>query len=524
MLRMRAIFIIFLSIQFISPSAVSQYILEGKNIKATFNPGGDLFVDPVTFLPGFEVPKNSGLYTIYAGQFWIGGIDSATSNLTVSAQTYRQTITSWYPGPNSIIHTGFYDSVFFASQSQVTQHLANYQTPGYQSPQNFYSWPAMGIVPNGEPNRLAPFVDLDSDGFYNPQNGDHPRVIGSESAYMIFNDVRDTINPQGNPCCLGLDVHLFTYDLSYVNQDLENTLFLNYKVVNRSNRNYKDIYFGLWIDPDIGNWQDDYIGCDTVSNTFFAYNADNDDEGGSGYGSNPPAQGVVYLSHPLSAFISYDNNSDSVSGIPQTDQEFYNYMSGKWKDGSNVTFGGDGKDPLNPVTTFIYSGNGWTEEAVGNGAGDRRMLGTVGPMDLEAGDSVCLDLAMIYFRNSSQSNLLNRDSLVRLAKKVQDFYDSQTLSCFDPFPIPLVMALEENGSRLEVYPNPATDRVFIRSSLGKKILGAELHDLQGKSVKNLKITEQGLDLTVDVSGIQKGLYLLQIETKEGSFVKKISKR
>ncbi|MBK8414466.1 MAG: hypothetical protein IPL22_08125 [Bacteroidetes bacterium] len=35
---------------------------------------------------------------------------------------------------------------------------------------------------------LAPFADFNSNGIYDPQNGDYPYILGDESIYSIFND------------------------------------------------------------------------------------------------------------------------------------------------------------------------------------------------------------------------------------------------------------------------------------------------------------------------------------------------
>ena len=497
-----------LFILFISTNLKAQYVFEGTNLRATLNNAGDLFYDPNTFFPGFEIPKNSGLHTVYIGQFWIGGIDSATGNLAVSAQTYRQIINTWYGGPISNVYTGFYDSVYHATQQEVNDHLANFNNPGYQPPQNFLSWPARGIVPNGEPSNMAPFVDHNLDGFYNPMDGDHPKVRGGgAAAYMIFNDARDTFPPQGTPCCLGVDVHQYVYDLSGINSDLENTLFMNYKVVNRSSNNYEDVFFGLWLDGDIGNWTDDFIGCDTSQNIFFTYNADNMDEGPYGYGQNPPAQGTIFLSHPLSRFMTYNNTADSINGNPSTDSDFYNYMRANWRDGRSVTLGGNGMDTSSSAVNHIYSGNGWTEEAVGNPPGDRRMLGTVGPLNLKAGDSTCLDIAMLFFRDN-QNNLLNRDSLIRHAAVVQNFYDTHTLSCFDPFSLPILLGLPGTDPEIKIFPNPASESLNILLGFEGVPFRIEIFNTKGELVRDLQGNEELVQ--VDISDIPKGLYMLKV--------------
>ena len=35
---------------------------------------------------------------------------------------------------------------------------------------------------------LAPFVDVDNDGNYNPLNGDYPKIKGNQSIWWVMND------------------------------------------------------------------------------------------------------------------------------------------------------------------------------------------------------------------------------------------------------------------------------------------------------------------------------------------------
>ena len=63
-----------------------------------------------------------------------------------------------------------------------------------------------------------------------------------------------------------------------------------------------------WSDPDLGNANDDYVGCDTTLSLGFVYNGDNNDE--SGYGAAPPAMGYDFFQGPSnslrSSTISYN--------------------------------------------------------------------------------------------------------------------------------------------------------------------------------------------------------------------------
>ena len=154
-----------------------------------------------------------------------------------------------------------------------------------------------------------------------------------------------------------------------------NMTFYSYKIINRSTETLNQTYFGQWVDPDVGNYQDDYIGCDVELGLGYCYNGDDNDEsdplqGVNGYGQNPPAVGVDFFRGPLadgndgidndrdgeideegeqiimSKFVYYNNaawdtdiydwNNDPVFAI-----DYYNYLKGIWTNGQPMTYGGN---------------------------------------------------------------------------------------------------------------------------------------------------------------------------------------
>ena len=44
----------------------------------------------------------------------------------------------------------------------------------------------------------------------------------------------------------------------------------------------------------------------------------------------------------MSRFVYY-NNDFTVQGNPENGQHIYNYLTGKWKDGLDITYGEDGR-------------------------------------------------------------------------------------------------------------------------------------------------------------------------------------
>lgn len=81
-------------------AGTAQAEVESGNIKTTMLNAGDMFWNLND--ARFEVPKGSGKHSIFAGAMWFGGIDQATGQLALSAQTFRQGTpddADFWPGP-----------------------------------------------------------------------------------------------------------------------------------------------------------------------------------------------------------------------------------------------------------------------------------------------------------------------------------------------------------------------------------------------------------------------------------------
>lgn len=101
--------------------------------------------------------------------------------------------------------------------------------------------------------------------------------------------------------------------------ELNDMTFQRYKLINRAPQDIRDCYFAMWIDPDLGCYSDDYVGCDTTlvfrakdsafrqRDLMYIYNIDASD-GSNGctcersvntYCNNIPILGVDYFRGPL---------------------------------------------------------------------------------------------------------------------------------------------------------------------------------------------------------------------------------
>jgi hypothetical protein len=455
--------------------ASAQTDLAINNVRARILGGSDMWWDLQN--GRYEVPKGSNRHSLFAGALWIGGEDDG-GQLKVAAMTYRQDGSDFWPGPldyqtastESAICAAF-DKHFQVTRLEVEEYvafLAGEAEPNYQVPNIIYDWP--GNRPDGLNEPLAPFYDANGDGFYDPFAGDYPgfdvkgdkdcktddMLFGDVVLWWVFND-KGNIHTETGAEPIGLEIHAQAFAFS-TNDEINNMTFYQYKIINRSSFQLNNTYFGQWVDPDLGQYQDDYVGCDVPRGLGYCYNGDNEDEGAAGYGLNPPSIGVDFFQGPLadvgdgidndrdgiidepgeqiimSAFVYY-NNDFTVIGNPEVASHYYQYLKGIWKDGTPIVRNGsNGHQPTGgagPLTSFMFPGDtdpafpdSWTEQSAGNTPADRRFLQSAGKFTLLPGAVNYITTGVIWMRTTSGGPFASVE-LVRLADdKAQALFDN----------------------------------------------------------------------------------------------------
>ncbi|MGE0562781.1 MAG: Ig-like domain-containing protein, partial [Flavobacteriales bacterium] len=353
-----------------------------------------LFQNKESGTSGFEVPKGSGSNSIYAANFWFQGLDPGIQ-LKGYSETFVVNNQIGHAGPvmyDSLYENYSYqwDRVWKVNAIDIQNHIS-----GSSTIEAITNWPAHGDTSKGQAQNLAPFVDVDFDGIYNPILGDYPKIKGQQAIYFIRNSDRSE-QTLSNGSGSNLEFHgmVYVYDCSE-DSAINNTVFIDYTIYNRSAFTLTNCYFGQWVDIDVGNSNDDYTACDVRRGTFYGYNGDGNDEptnGDNGYGINLPAQGVTFLKgakqdddgndNPLTTNIptamtqngipytglgigfgdgtidneyfgltnfTYYNIGTQINGngSPVNGSDAYNYMKGKWANDNDIVWGGDG----NPLGT-----------------------------------------------------------------------------------------------------------------------------------------------------------------------------
>tara|TARA_R110002050_G_C8962575_1_gene514655 strand:+ start:1895 stop:3532 length:1638 start_codon:yes stop_codon:yes gene_type:complete len=507
------------------PSAFSE--LDINNVSAGLMNGGDLWWDGIG-LPKYEYPKYSGRLALFAGAIWLSALDD-NGKLLTSAMKYRNTGYEFYPGPiNSTTGTVssnsciVFDRFWEIHRIEIQNHLNNVTlgmpVPLSQIDDAILQWPAKGNTHFNNyviQDDLAPFKDFNNNGIYDPENGDYPDIKGDQAIFWVINDIGGVHGiTNGDP--IGVEVHFLAYAYYNPSSALNDATFYDIKVIKKTTGNASDFYMGLFVDPDLGNPADDFIGCDTLTNSGFAYNGDafdDDQSGRPGYGQNTPIISTTFLNKTMNSFSSptYAPNAtgDAVSPV-----HYRNYLKGFWRDGTAKTIGGTGFGGTIP-TSFMYFSNpaspspAWSEVSVGNAPGDRRYIQSTGPYSLNWMEPFDISFVTIA-HNVMGSNDVSVSVIPTISQIAQLYTD--TLASGNKYDFALgINPIDE--SSIAIYPNPVTHILTIDL---KNLNGGNIRivDVNGREVYQGNANPNSQVLNIDMSIYENGFYVLSVEVND----------
>ncbi|MDQ3109632.1 MAG: T9SS type A sorting domain-containing protein [Bacteroidota bacterium] len=527
--------------------------LDVNEVDAAMMNRGDMHWNTIT--TQYEVPKGGDAHAIFASALWIGGLD-AGGNLHQAAMTYRQSGMDYFPGPldttngtSDSLVAGAYDHIWKIDKTKILEFqyywsTGDVQNGNYIPNDDFLSWPAHGA--GNQMHNLAPYVDVNSNGIYDPlTGGDYPEIKGDQMLYWIFNDnVSAHMETGGTPLKVEVHASAYAYNCPVIADSekvVNYTTYYNFKIYNWSGQQYHDAFIGLWQDNDLGAYDDDFVGCYPPANIAFAYNGDQND--GSGptpvfgtYGAHPPISSIVMLDGPaaepadgrdndndgtidetgehnmLTGFNTSDNNF-TVTGNPEHADDYYNYMTGKWKDSTIMTYGGNGYGGIIPTpfmfSSLPYDASGWSEPTAGNTPHDRRFVASCGPFNLNLVTPVSIDYAIVYTRDTTVGayDSAHFALVLRDAAKVRSWYAAQsTPSCAE-----WNVGIQEvsAASLLSVYPNPASTFLTMTYHPVSDHSQFELLDLTGRIVQSGFVNAAG-QTTISIADLPIGIYAIRV--------------
>lgn len=501
-------------------------VLDINNVSARINPNGILSYDGVS--ANYFVPKDSNASSIYSAALWLSGLDDQDS-IHVAADKFCQEVTmfgDWSCGPVANNYDQAYMERYYrlwkVSRVEVDNHRWSFTRENYEMPEDIRLWPGNGNISNGEAEQLAPYFDYNNNGIYDPENGDYPLIRGDQAVLFIINDAAQKHYETGG-AAFGVEIVGMYYAFASEEDYLNNTVFLNYKISNRSNKDYHQVRAAAWCDFDLGYAYDDYIGCDRNLSMAYVYNGKEFDGPGAGaYSGVPPAQGVMLLNKEVSGFIYYNNQGESNNGEPYKTMDYYNYMNSKWKDGKPMCYGGDGYYPGSigyqegVFADFMFdgipeTGSGWTEASAGNAAGDRRGLIRTDINDLAAGQSICLDIAYPFAQASEGGSLVSLALLREKAAMVKSFYQQMDYDCLNPVSLSEV---EQADILVNIYPNPSNGKVNIDCSNLPSNSVIRVYNTLGVQIMNKTLNSGNCSL--ELKNTPNGVYFYNIINAGGT--------
>lgn len=466
------------------------YVFEINNLRIPIDNKG-VIADVDDGTPVGAGGKFDGITFLFSGGFFMSGMTNGNmwSNGVLSASR----IEDFQPGPVGSSR----------SDSKNQMYIVSAQDEAFGvSWQNWKTAVSIG----------ADFYDGDGDGQYNPvdlnsngkwdSNEDRPDLIGDVTAWCVYNDgVSKALRRFTDVDPQGIEIRQTVFGFASKGI-VGNMLFIRYRIVNRGTVADKidSVYFSVAADPDLGDYVDDLVGCDTTLSAGFVYNGQPDAQ----YGANCPTflmdffQGpVVYV--PGETFVDANGNGtfdagetaltnaynvrgqvlgvDTIPGaknLPIT--SFTQYMQSHPTHGDpndrfelrNYILGGKGKDgtPLDPCTwtfgngpttpgvcatwnpKFMYSG----DPAAGTGwlnvlGIDQRQMSNTGPFTLLKDQPIDIVAAYVVGRHPSLS--------VQSVKTAKD-YDKVAQLVFDsnfpspPAPPPIVYDVKTGNGFIDL--------------------------------------------------------------------------
>jgi hypothetical protein len=432
-----------------SPDAVviQRVFLNANNISAYFQNTG-IFDQNTTSgnLAGFEWPKGSGKTACFTAGLCIGCYITDKTGTPKLGEVMASYKGEYSPGAVKVsggIPSWDNDPKFKMYVVRAGDNSSN--NPDYDK------WTLM--IPYG-----APFVDNNNNGIYDPGIDVPGQKNAGETIFLCMTDADASNRSSGegfgggiNKPLLYAEIHFTAW--AYNTPGLEDLQFVNWVVINKGDSAWRRTYTGVVVDADLGDANDDYIGCDTVNkiNLGYTYNATNND---AQYGIAPPAFGMDYFKSPiirksglpddtlgLTSFSFFTNTSTAPPPC-ESDPNGESYpayldLKGTKKDGSPFL---DPTQSPPSITKFCYPGDpetgiGWTEykgsiQNCGgltgptistNPKGDRRFIFCSGKEDftVNPGDTQNIVLAQFVARGSSNLNSVTKlKSLAKTAKLI----------------------------------------------------------------------------------------------------------
>jgi hypothetical protein len=490
--------------------------IDGNNIDAWFRNNGSFNRNPITNNSGFEWPNGSNKVLRYSSGLWIAGKTGSDTTEAVSNH-----FTSEYL-PGYIDENG-------VPQGMDDPDFRVYKiAKGDTTSLDYLNWP------------------VDQGAYLDSNN--KPFLPGTQTLFYSMSDGYAKYHYY-TPEALKAQIQVTSWCYNSVTDPvISNTIFTEFKVINRNSLPWNDAVISFWSD-ECSNDQI-AVGCDTNLNLGYAYCAPNSWQ----YENNPPAFGFLLLQGPaeytgnsddtvltyipgnnnrimrigykeivLSSFNMFQNASFYYKE-PSNYKEIYSTMQGLFFNDSNWV------NPINShITKFPFSGDpesgtGWYQSATMN-FGNRRLLMNFGFLNIEPGDTQSVIIAQIVSQGSNNLNSVTK--LKQNSQYIKNVFENNftTVSVNESNNI----ILPSDFKLYQNYPNPFNPVTKIRYNLSKAgQVTLKVFDISGKEVitlingrKDAGDNEVSFSATDGSNILSSGIYFYRLTVDDRSSVMKM---
>jgi hypothetical protein len=504
-------------------------------VTAHINAGGPLVSE-------FRVPAGtSTLAAVRNLVLWMGGTD-AGNNLKVSVQKTNPMESDFRPGFPGIAGSG---KVWKVTRAEIEAHLRDFEDNGIiDNPiPSIFAWPAYGNRNSMKYNgfdvkniqrmltaNFTPYFGTSSE--YNPFQGDFPAFnapinntqrVPDEMVYVPF--YVEPTHAQGIAMGLNCSATFYAYycdDADF----LDNTIFctLTFEMTNPGQ--VDSMYVAFLVNGQTDAQPLDFLATDGINQEVYFYHADQTDLTHPIIGFNINAgladtRRINELTWAKFLTMPVDNGGSAGPAgqkLPETAQEYYNYMSGTFKDGNPLAATGTGYAPgLNLPATFAFpvvptDPNGWSEPNAGNTPGERHAVASNGPVSMKPNDAN----RMYFSLQQVLPGLPLSDQISKIKEyhaKIGDFnysdYFSPAIDPYDALPCfqDKFHSYSSESAFFNLYPNPSNGLIHLVYQLPALVtIPVILYNQLGQEITRIRLDDIYGSLNLDLTSLPTGCY------------------
>lgn len=478
------------------PAAIDNTAYIGvNNLQMVVSNVGSFAYDPTNHFgkaDGLYFPRGTTKSVVFASGLWIGARVHGTPRVTVAEYT-----SEYSPG-------GMADGTFIPDEGRFHVYKINRGDDAASNP-DYASWP----FDDGAPAVKA----ADGSDSLGADNQRIPLILGDEALFAVYNDANlgRHRNGAGSTPPLGLEVQQYTFAFGRSGA-LGNSIYMTFRIINKGTDTLQDTYLSLWSDPDVGDANNDLVGCDTALSLGYAYNDGPDNV----FGDAPPAVGYDFLQGPkvpspgdsvyqdghyvhgyrrlpMCSFNKYENGTDPTNSV-----QTYNYMRGLSSTGDSV------QDPGGVTTLFQVAGDPVTNEGwIDVNANDRRLMMNSGPFTMVPNDTQ--DVVVAVLVGQGADHLSSITALKSISERVQAVFDLDFRIPFPP-PQPTVWYQPLRNKAQLIWGTEAQGDVQVSAALGQRFIMEGYNVYQGESRVGPWKKIATFDIDDDVTRIYKDMF------------------